>query len=199
MADNSVSDDAMADDLTPPTRTGLRRRRAAERLPVRLLGDPVLREKAAPIAADAFDDELRQLVDDMFVTMDAEEGAGLAAPQVGISKRVFVVDARRDGGGKESRFALVNPRVVEVSDEIDAGPEGCLSIPGVSDVVRRPAQVTMEGHDVDGNPVRVTGSGLLGRALLHELDHLDGILFVDHLSPLKRRMLLKKYRKLQEE
>jgi len=194
-----VTDDAVSDDPTPQTRRGLRRRRAAERLPVRLLGDPVLREKAAPIAVDAFDDELRQLVDDMFVTMDAEEGAGLAAPQVGVSKRVFVVDARRDGGGTDSRFALVNPRVVEVSDEIDAGPEGCLSIPGVSDVVRRPAQVTMEGHDVDGNPVRVTGSGLLGRALLHELDHLDGVLFVDHLSPLKRRMLLKKYRKLQEE
>jgi len=199
VADNSVTDDSMADDPTPQTRKGLRRRRAAERLPVRLLGDPVLREKAVPIAVDAFDDELRQLVDDMFVTMDAEEGAGLAAPQVGVSKRVFVVDARRDGGGKDSRFALVNPRVVEVSDEIDAGPEGCLSIPGVSDVVRRPAQVTMEGHDVDGNPVRVTGSGLLGRALLHELDHLNGVLFVDHLSPLKRRMLLKKYRKLQEE
>jgi peptide deformylase len=199
-ADHAKADDAMADNpAPPPPRRALRRKRAAERLPVRLLGDPVLREKAAPLAPEAFDDELRQLVDDMFVTMDAEEGAGLAAPQVGVSKRVFVVDARRDGGGKDSRFALVNPRVVDVSDEIDAGPEGCLSIPGVSDVVRRPAQVTMEGQDLEGNPVRVTGSGLLGRALLHELDHLDGILFIDHLSPLKRRMLLKKYRKLQEE
>jgi peptide deformylase len=138
-------------------------------------------------------------VADLFETMDAEEGAGLAAPQVGVSKRVFVVDARRDGGGRKSRFALVNPRIVETSDEIDAAPEGCLSIPGVSEVVRRPARVTLEGFDVAGNPVSVTGEELLGRALQHELDHLDGVLFLDHLTPLKRRMLLKKYRKLQEE
>jgi peptide deformylase len=164
---------------------------------LRFLGDPVLREKAAPV--EHFDEALRALVDDLFETMDAEEGAGLAAPQVGVSLRVFVVDARRDGGGKASRFALVNPRIVEVSEEIEAAPEGCLSIPGVSEVVRRPAGVTMEGFDVEGNPVRVRGEELLGRALQHELDHLDGVLFVDHLSPLKRRMLLKKYRKLQGE
>jgi peptide deformylase len=86
-----------------------------------------------------FDEALRALVDDLFETMDAEEGAGLAAPQVGVSLRVFVVDARPGRGGKASRFALVNPRIVEVSDEIEAAPEGCLSIPGVSEVVRRPA------------------------------------------------------------
>ncbi|CAN5732016.1 peptide deformylase [soil metagenome] len=169
------------------------------RLAVKLLGDPVLREPAAPIPDDGFDEELRNLVEDMYETMDAEEGAGLAAPQVGVSKRVFVVDARRDGGGREARFALINPRIVEVSDDVVADPEGCLSIPGVSEVVRRPAQVTMEGLDLDGELIRVTGDGLLGRALLHELDHLDGVLFIDHLSPLKRRMLLKKYRKLQAE
>jgi peptide deformylase len=167
------------------------------RLPMRLLGDPVLRETAAPV--EHFDEALKALVDDLFETMDAEEGAGLAAPQVGVSLRVFVVDARQGGGGRNSRFALVNPRIVEHSDEVEAAPEGCLSIPGVSEVVRRPAQVTMEGFDVEGAPLRVTGDELLGRALQHELDHLDGVLFIDHLSPLKRRMLLKKYRKLQGE
>lgn len=174
-------------------------KRRPRRLEVRKLGDPVLREVASPVPDDGFNDELRAFVEDLFVTMDAEEGAGLAAPQVGVSSRVFVVDARRGGGGPDSRFALINPRIVEASSEIEAEPEGCLSIPGVSDVVRRPAHVTLEGFDVEGRPVRVSGDGLLGRALQHELDHLDGVLFTDHLSPLKRRMLLKKYRKLQGE
>lgn len=167
------------------------------RLDLRFLGDPVLREPAAPV--EAFDADLKALVDDMFETMDAEEGAGLAAPQVGISKRVLVVDARRDGGGRNSRFALVNPEVVEASSEVDSAPEGCLSIPGVSEVVRRPSRVTVRGFDVEGEPIEVTAEALLGRALQHEIDHLDGVLFIDHLSPLKRRMLLTKYRRLQEE
>jgi peptide deformylase len=174
-------------------------KRRPRRLPVCLLGDPVLREVAEPVSDDGFDDELRAFVEDLFETMDAEEGAGLAAPQVGVSRRVFVVDARRDGGGRDSRFAMVNPRIVEVSEAVEADPEGCLSIPGVSEVVRRPARVVMEGQDVEGKVFRVEGGGLLGRALQHELDHLDGVLFTDHLSPLKRRMLLKKYRKLQGE
>ncbi len=167
------------------------------RLDLRFLGDPVLREPAAPV--EAFDADLKALVDDMFETMDAEEGAGLAAPQVGISKRVLVVDARRDGGGRNSRFALVNPEVVEASSEVDSAPEGCLSIPGVSEVVGRPSRGTVRGFDVEGEPIEVTAEALLGRALQHEIDHLDGVLFIDHLSPLKRRMLLTKYRRLQEE
>jgi peptide deformylase len=167
------------------------------RLPMRLLGDPVLRKEAEPVTE--FDEALRDFVRDLFDTMDAEEGAGLAAPQVGVSKRVIVVDARLGGGGKDSRFALVNPSLVETADEIEVGQEGCLSIPGVSETVRRPAWVTVEGQDLEGNPVRVSGGGLLGRALQHEIDHLNGVLFVDHLSPLKRRMLLSRYRKLRED
>jgi peptide deformylase len=163
------------------------------RRPVRLLGDPVLRQKA--VSVEAFDDELRNLVNDMFETMDAEEGAGLAAPQIGVSLRVMVVDDR--GGAPEGRFVLVNPTLRAVSADEESEFEGCLSIPGVSEVVRRPAEVTMDGFDVDGRPVTVSGDGLRGRALLHELDHLDGVLFIDHLSPLKRDLLLKKYRKLQ--
>lgn len=160
---------------------------------VRLLGDPVLRENAAPV--EAFDDALRSLVRDMFDTMDAEEGAGLAAPQIGIAKRILVVDARREDGSTASRFALVNPVLVEASREEDRALEGCLSIPGVSEVVARPAEVTVEGFDVTGAPMRVTGQGLLARALQHEIDHLNGVLFLDHLSPLKRQMLMRKYRK----
>lgn len=160
---------------------------------VRLLGDPVLRENAAPV--EAFDDALRSLVRDMFDTMDAEEGAGLAAPQIGIAKRILVVDARREDGSTAPRFALVNPVLVEASREEDRALEGCLSIPGVSEVVARPAEVTVEGFDVTGAPMRVTGQGLLARALQHEIDHLNGVLFLDHLSPLKRQMLMRKYRK----
>lgn len=163
--------------------------------PLRYLGDPVLREPAVPVRT--FDDELRELVDDMFQTMVFEEGAGLAAPQIGISKRILVVDVRQvEGGG---RVALVNPEVVESSDETDRDQEGCLSIPGVTEVVERPARVRVRGLDPDGESIEVEAEGLYARALQHEVDHLDGILFIDHLSALKRRMLLKKYRKLNPE
>lgn len=164
--------------------------------PLRFLGDPVLREPADPV--EHFDEELRELVADMFQTMIYEEGAGLAAPQIGISKQVLVVDVRRDND-EEGRVALVNPRVVETSDEIEKEQEGCLSIPGVSEVVRRPARVRVEGRDPEGREISVEAEGLFARALVHEVDHLNGVLFIDHLSPLKRRMLLKKYRKLREE
>lgn len=163
---------------------------------IRLLGDPVLRKEAREV--EFYDEELQSLVDDMFETMAAAEGAGLAAPQIGISQRVMVVDVRQESGPR-GRVALINPRVVYVGDEEDRSPEGCLSIPGVSEVVARPFRVVMEGRTPRGEPIRVEGEELFARALLHELDHLDGVLFIDRLTPLKRRMLLRKYRKLQEE
>jgi peptide deformylase len=163
---------------------------------IRLLGDPVLREDARPV--EVFDADLEALVLDMFETMEEAEGAGLAAPQIGVSTRVMVVDARRESG-PDARFAMINPRLVEVGEEVERSPEGCLSIPGVSEVVSRPHRVIVEGQDVHGETFRIEGEGLLARALLHEMDHLDGVLFIDRLSPLKRRMLLRKYRKLQEE
>lgn len=163
---------------------------------IALLGDPVLREKAREV--EAFDDDLRSLVDDMFETMAWAEGAGLAAPQVGISERILVADVRRDAG-PEARVALVNPHVVEVGEETDRAHEGCLSIPGVSEVVTRPERVVVEGFDPHGEPVRVEAEGLFARVLQHEVDHLDGILFFDRISPLKRGLLLKKYRKLRKE
>ncbi len=161
-----------------------------------LLGDPVLRKEADEV--DAFDEGLRTLISDMFETMYRAEGIGLAAPQIGISKRVLVIDLRRDDDIGE-RVALVNPRITWVSEEIDKQPEGCLSIPGLEEVVARPWAIRVEGKDPAGNDVRIETDDLFARALQHEIDHLDGILFTDRVSPLKRRMLLKKWRKIQAE
>lgn len=160
------------------------------------MGDPVLRREAEDVTS--FDDELRSLVRDMFETMYHAEGIGLAAPQVGVSKRVLVVDLRREDE-PEARVALVNPRVAWASDEVDKEPEGCLSIPGLEDLVVRPWAVRVEGFDPTGTPVVVEAEELFARALQHEIDHLGGVLFLDHLSPLKRRMALKKWKKLREE
>ncbi len=159
---------------------------------IRLLGDPVLRARAE--AVPAVDDELRTLIDDMLETMYAADGVGLAAPQVGVGKRVIVVDVRDPAAPP---FALVNPEIVESGDAVDRGEEGCLSIPGLKEIVERPATVVVEGLDRDGNPRRIEATGLLARALQHEIDHLDGILFIDRLSPLKRQMLLNRWKKLQ--
>jgi len=160
-----------------------------------LLGDPILRERAEPV--ELFDDELRDLVRDMFDTMYVAEGAGLAAPQVGVCRRVIVVEVVEEEGATPVRLALANPEFVEQSDEIDRGSEGCLSVPGVSEIVARPARVTIEGLDPGGKPVQVEAEGLLARVLQHEVDHVNGVLFIDRLSPLKRRILLQKYRKLE--
>jgi peptide deformylase len=163
---------------------------------IALLGDPVLRKRAEEV--EGFDEDLRALVRDMFATMVAAEGAGLAAPQIGVSKRIFVADIR-ESRGTPTRFAIVNPRIVEASDEVEGDSEGCLSIPGVSEVVTRPARVVVEGFDPSGAPLRVEADELLARVIQHEMDHLDGVLFIDRLSPLKRSLLLKKYRKLVAE
>ena len=159
-------------------------------LTIEMLGSEVLRTRAAEVAE--VDDDLRRLIDDMFETMYGAEGVGLAAPQVGISRRVIVVDVH---DGEVEPFALVNPRVVESSRETEKGEEGCLSIPGLTAAVERAAHVAVEGLDREGNPLRVEGGGLLARCLQHEIDHLDGVLFIDRVSPLKRKMLLQKWRK----
>ena len=159
-------------------------------LNIEMLGSEVLRTPAEEVAE--VDDELRRLIGDMFETMYRAEGVGLAAPQVGISRRVIVVDVHDD---EVKPFALVNPRLVESSKETEKGEEGCLSIPGLSAAVERAARVMVEGLDRDGNPLRVEGGGLLARCLQHEIDHLDGVLFIDRVGPLKRKMLLQKWKK----
>jgi len=158
-----------------------------------LMGDPVLRQEAAPV--DTFGEELGELVRDMLETMYHADGIGLAAPQIGVSSRVIVVDLRRDDG--DQPLALVNPSVVWHSDETARQSEGCLSIPGIEEVVERPIGVRIEGFDPDGEPITIEAEELLARALQHEIDHIDGVLFLDRISPLKRRMALKKWRKLE--
>jgi peptide deformylase len=161
-------------------------------LEIRMMGDPVLRGRAAEI--DTIDDAVRRLATSMLDTMYEAEGVGLAAPQVGILRRLIVVDPREDG---VVPMALVNPRVVESSPQSERAEEGCLSIPGLRDVVERPASVTVEALGLDGEPVRLQAEGLHARVLQHEIDHLDGVLFLDRLSPLKRRLLLKRWEKVK--
>ena len=156
-----------------------------KRLFLRYYGDPVLRKKADPIAASRA--EIQELVESMFDCMYREAGVGLAAPQVGILSRVFVVDVP-DESGERMKRAFVNPVIVERSGTI-VGEEGCLSIPGIRRDVKRAARIVVEATDEDGTPFRLSAEGLLSRAIQHETDHLDGILFVDRLSAIQRKLL----------
>ena len=155
-------------------------------LKLHLLGSPVLRQRSPEITA--VDDDLRRLIADMFETMDAAHGVGLAANQVGVARRVAVVSA------DENRFAMINPVIVE-SEGRDTAEEGCLSSPEIFGDVTRPERVVLEALNAEGEPFRLDASGLTARAIQHELDHLDGILFLDHLGPIRRKMLLARWKK----
>jgi len=159
---------------------------------LRYYGDPALRRKAAPAAA--FDAELAALVADLFEGMYREKGVGLAAPQLGESTRVFVVDVEDDAG--RTKRAFVNPVITRREGTI-TGEEGCLSIPGYREDVKRWAVIEVEARDETGRPFSLTAGGLLARAIQHELDHLDGILFIDRLSPIKRKLLEARLKKFQ--
>lgn len=153
--------------------------------PIRLFGDPVLREKAAPVTS--FDAELRRLVRDLTDTMLDAPGVGLAAPQLGVSLRVFTY-AVDDVVGH-----LVNPQL-ELSSDQELGPEGCLSIPGLEFDCLRALGVVARGFDMHGEPVVIEGSDLLARCIQHEVDHLDGVLFVDRLDAATRKAAMKAIR-----
>ena len=153
-------------------------------LDIHLLGDPGLRAPTKPLAEVT--DEVRRLVDDMFETMHVAKGIGLAAPQVGRRERLFVAEV------DERRVVLVNPEVVAAEGK-DKAEEGCLSIPDVYGDVTRAVRVKMRGLDEHGRPVEVEAEELLARCMLHELDHLDGRLFVDHLSLLKKKGALARW------
>jgi peptide deformylase len=154
-------------------------------VPIRLLGDPVLRSRAAEVVD--FDKELRRLVQDLTETMLDAPGAGLAAPQIGVGLRVFTWFVDDEVGH------LVNPTLT-LSEEVQDGPEGCLSIPGLVIDCRRALSVVAHGFDMHGEPVVVEGSERLARALQHETDHLDGILFLDRLDREARRAAMKEIR-----
>ena len=161
---------------------------------IELYGSEALRRPADPV--EDVDDELRALVRDMFETMYDAKGIGLAAPQIGVPLRVIVLDVEEESG-ESNRWALVNPRLASWTAKKGKQAEGCLSIPGVEGIVERPLSVVVDGKDPEGRGVRLEAEGLFARALQHEIDHLDGVLFIDRLSPLKRQLLLKKWRKLQ--
>ncbi|MGZ8179735.1 peptide deformylase [Williamsia sp. SKLECPSW1] len=150
---------------------------------IRLFGDPVLRTATPEITE--FGADLHRLVDDMLDTMDHHHGAGLAAPQVGVGARVFTYDC----GGR--RGHIVNPVWTALDDTTQTGPEGCLSIPGVQAACTRSARVAVTGVDRDGAPVAMEVDGILARAVQHETDHLDGVLFLQRLSPDARRAAMR--------
>ena len=155
--------------------------------PVRMYGDPVLRQRAAEVKD--FDESLRTLIVDLRETMKAYRGVGLAANQVGVAQRVLVVDVPAEEEGEPGRaYAMINPVLLERAGS-ELGEEGCLSIPGIYDDVARAQRVKVEFSDPAGNRGALEAEGYLARAIQHEIDHLDGVLFVDRLSPLKRQFL----------
>jgi len=155
-------------------------------LPLHVLGSPVLRQHSAEVKN--VDDNVRRLVEDLYETMDAARGIGLAANQVGVARRVAVVDAEGD------RFVMIDPIILETEGRATA-EEGCLSIPDIYGEVTRPERVLVEALDQEGNRYRKEATGLKARAIQHEIDHLDGILFLDHLSLIRRQMLLARWRR----
>lgn len=159
-------------------------------LDIRVLGDPVLRQQTTPVTEVT--DEHRRLIDDMFDTMYAAEGIGLAAPQVGRTERIAVVDVHGE------KYALVNPVVVEAEGK-EKAEEGCLSIPEVYGEVERATRVVVRALDRDGNPFEVEAAELLARCFQHEIDHLDGKLFVDYFGPIRRRTAMARWAREKEK
>lgn len=155
-------------------------------------GDPILETVAQPVTQ--FDDKLAALVEDMFESMYANKGVGLAAPQVGVSQRLAVIDVS-GGEDPDKRLIMINPEVTETSGS-QTGEEGCLSIPPFREQVTRPNHVKIRAQDLKGQWFETEGEELLARAILHEKDHLDGILFLSHLSPLKRELIRRRIKKM---
>lgn len=157
--------------------------------------DPGLKKKA--VAVPQVDPSVRELVDDLFETMYAADGVGLAAPQIGVLKRVVVIDTSpKEPGAKP--LALINPSI-EAAEGVTLYTEGCLSVPGEAEEVERAERVTVRFMDLEGKEQRVEAQGLLAIALQHETDHLDGVVFVDHVSSLKRELIRKRMKRLKAE
>ncbi|MCC5792315.1 MAG: peptide deformylase [Legionellaceae bacterium] len=154
---------------------------------------PCLRQVAKPV--EHFDEALQQLIDDMFDTMYEARGVGLAAPQIGISRRLSVIDVT---GDKRQQLVLINPEITH-QDGREEFQEGCLSVPGAYDKVVRAREVTVRALDRHGQPFEITADGLLGECLQHEIDHLNGKLFIDLLSPLKRGIARRKLEKFKRQ
>ena len=163
--------------------------------PILKYGDPILEKPTKPISQ--FDAELAELAEDMFATMYAAQGIGLAAPQIGKSIRMTVVDVT-SGKNPEAKIVLINPQIIHGEGE-KREEEGCLSIPGFRGYVVRPQFVTVRAQDLKGESFEIRGEDLLARAFCHEIDHLDGILFLQHLGMLKRDLIKRKIKKLKKQ
>jgi peptide deformylase len=164
-------------------------------LNIKIYGEEVLREKAKPVKE--INKKIIDLVNDMADTMYKAPGVGLAANQVGVLKRIIVIDVTGGEDGGKNLIALINPEIVEKEGQMEED-EGCLSLPGITSSVKRAAKVTVCGLNVKGKPVKITASDLLAKALQHEIDHLDGILFVDHLSFAQKFFIQNKLKELKK-
>lgn len=156
-------------------------------LEIKEYGEPILREKALPVKE--ITPEILNLVKDMAETMYTDSGVGLAAPQVGVSKRIILVDEEEDG-----LIVLINPVIIKSEGEVVA-EEGCLSVPDIYSQVKRSSEVTVKALNENGDPIEITKEGLTARALQHEIDHIDGILFIDRIGRMERQILLNKLKK----
>ncbi|MBE3638738.1 peptide deformylase [Mangrovicoccus algicola] len=165
--------------------------------PILIHPDPRLKTVCDPVPD--MSDALRRLADDMLLTMYDAPGIGLAAPQIGVMSRVLVMDCVKEEGAAPQPMALFNPRIVAASDETSVYEEGCLSIPEQYGEVTRPRLVQVEWMDRDGNPQSREFDGLWATCVQHEIDHLDGKLFIDYLKPLRRQMITRKMQKLKRE
>ena len=156
--------------------------------------DKRLRKVAVPVKK--VDDEIKNIIEQMFFTMYEEKGIGLAATQVNIHKRIIVIDVSEN---RDKKIFLINPEIISLSDDIDTMEEGCLSVPGFYETVSRPKTVKVSSLDYDGKQIEIKANGLLSTCIQHEIDHLNGRLFVDHISSLKRSRIEKKITKLKKE
>jgi peptide deformylase len=192
MADKSTSSETTSAAVNAPEAPQAPPRKI---YPIVKYGDPVLEKPTASI--QKFDQELAELAEDMFASMYAAQGVGLAAPQVGKGIRLAVVDVS-NGKNAEAKIVLVNPEIIHAEGEVRE-EEGCLSIPGFRGYVVRPQFVTVRAQNIKGEPFEIRGENLLARAFCHEIDHLNGVLFLQHLSMLKRDLIKRKIKKLRKE
>ena len=192
-----MSDKSTSSESTTPAPAATPEAAAAPRkiYPIVKYGDPIL-EKSTP-TLHKFDAELEELTEDMFASMYAAQGVGLASPQIGLSLRLAVVDVTA-GKNPEAKIVLANPEIVHAEGEVRE-EEGCLSIPGFRGYVIRPQFVTVRAQNAKGEQFEIRGENLLARAFCHEIDHLNGVLFLQHLSMLKRDLIKRKIKKLKKQ
>lgn len=192
MSDKSTSSKAPAATATEPPQVSSPPRKI---YPIVKYGDPILEKPGVPVTK--FDSELEELAEDMFASMYAAQGVGLAAPQIGKGMRFAVVDVTA-GKNPEAKIVLANPEVTHAEGEVRE-EEGCLSVPGFRGYVVRPQFVTVKAQNVKGESFEIRGENLLARAFCHEIDHLNGILFLQHLGMLKRDLIRRKIKKLKKQ